>query len=283
MMDRRLTPANENVAHESLRGKVNAQRFTEGTLKQVVGDSFLLDAPSGNRDRQVLSGDQFNILDGDDHMVFGQSLKDGYVGYLEAWGLGDPQTLTHRVTHRTTHMYPEPNFKSPHNSVFHMNSQVQVVATEGKWAEVKLPKTPMSAPKHGYIPMPHLCPIDEYSSDPVTIAEQFLDTPYVWAGNSGFGIDCSGLVQAALLACGIGCPADSDLQEAALGQEIPEGAPLQRGDLLFWKGHVAMVVDDTRMIHANAHDMSVVYEDMASAITRIEAQGDGPVTSRKRL
>lgn len=282
-MDRRLTPANENVAHESLRGKVNAPRFTEGTLKQVVGDNFLLDAPSGNRDRQVLSGDQVNILDGDDHMVFGQSLKDGYVGYLEAWGLGEPQTLTHRVTHRTTHMYPEPNFKMPHNGVFHMNSQVHVVGTEGKWAEVQLPKTPMSAPKHGFVPISHLCPISVYASDPVAIAEQFLDTPYVWAGNSGAGIDCSGLVQAALLACGIDCPADSDLQETALGHDIPEDAPLQRGDLLFWKGHVAMVVDDTRIIHANAHDMSVVYEDTADAIARIEAQGDGPVTSRKRL
>lgn len=282
-MDRRLIPANDQVAHVSLRGKVQALRFTDGEVKQVVGDSFLLDAPSGNRDRQVLSGDQFNILDGDDHMVFGQSLKDGYVGYLEAWSLGEPQALTHRVTHRTTHMHPEPNFKTPHSRVFHLNSRVKVVDTQGKWAKVKLPKTPMSAPKHGYIPASHLCPIDEYASDTVTVAQQFLDTPYVWAGNSGYGIDCSGLVQAALLACGIPCPADSDQQEAALGQDIPEGAPLQRGDLLFWKGHVALVVNDTQIIHANAHDMSVAYENTTDAIARIKAQGDGPVTARKRL
>lgn len=282
-MDRRLTPANENVAHECLRGKVDAPRYTEGTVQQVVEDSFLLDAPSGNRDRQVLSGDQFNILDSDDHMAFGQSLKDGYVGYLEAWGLGDPQPLTHRVTHRTTHMYREPDFKSPYRRAFHMNSKVQVISQQGKWAEVKLPKTPMSAPKHGFIPASHLRPIDEFASDPVAIAERFLDTPYVWAGNSGFGIDCSGLVQAALLACGFPCPADSDLQQAALGQDIPKDAPLQRGDILFWKGHVAMVVDANRIIHANAHHMSVVYENTADAIARIDAQGDGPVTARKRL
>ena len=282
-MDRRLTPANDRVAHESLRGKVDAPRFTDGTLKQVVGDSFLLDAPSGNRDRQVLSGDQFNILDGDDHMVFGQSLKDGYVGYLEAWSLGEPQPLTHCVTRRTTHMYREPDFKTPHRRAFHLNSAVQVVSQHGKWAEVSLPKTPMSAPKLGFIPASHLRPITEYASDPVSIAEQFLDTPYVWAGNSGYGIDCSGLVQAALLACGIPCPGDSDLQEAALGHDIPDGAPLQRGDILFWKRHVAMVVDAERIIHANAHHMSVVYENTADAIARIEAHGDGPVTARKRL
>lgn len=282
-MDRRLTPANAHVAHESLRGKVDAPRYTKGTVKQVVGDSFLLDAPSGNRDRQVLSGDQFNILDGDDHMVFGQSLKDGYVGYLEAWSLGDPQPLTHRVIRRTTHMYREPDFKTPYSRAFHLNSTVQVVSQQGKWAEVKLPKTPMSAPKHGFIPAAHLRPIDDYASDPVAIAEQFLDTPYVWAGNSGFGIDCSGLVQAALLACGIPCPGDSDLQETALDHDIPEGTPLQRGDILFWKGHVAMVVDANRIIHANAHHMSVVYENTSDAIARIGAQGDGPVTARKRL
>ncbi|WP_432450383.1 NlpC/P60 family protein [Aliiroseovarius marinus] len=282
-MDRRLTPANEHVAHESLRGVVDAPRYTSGTLKQVVGTAFLLDARGGRRDRQLLTGDAFTVLDGDQSMVFGQSHKDGYVGYLDAWCLAEPQELTHRVTRRTTLLYPEPDFKRPHREILHFNSHVRVLNSDGKWAEVELPETPMTAARRGFLPAAHLCPKNQFADDPAALAGQFIDTPYLWAGNAGLGIDCSGLVQAALLACGIDCPGDSDLQEASLGTDIPEGEPLQRNDLLFWKGHVAMVVDATRIIHANAHHMSVVYEDTDAAIDRIKAQGDGPVTARKRL
>ena len=130
-----------------------------------------------------------------------------------------------------------------------------------------------------YVPSQHLAPIDHIEPDPAAVADRLIGSPYLWGGNSSFGIDCSGLVQAALLACGTRCPSDSDLQEAA----FPDATgTYQRGDLLFWKDHVAMVTDATTMIHANAHHMAVAYEPIAAAITRIQAQGDGPVTSHKR-
>jgi cell wall-associated NlpC family hydrolase len=132
------------------------------------------------------------------------------------------------------------------------------------------------------VPKPHLRPISHPFRDPVTVAQLFFGTPYLWGGNSAFGIDCSGLVQAALLACGIACPGDSDLQ-AALGNTVPDDAPMLRGDLIFWKGHVAMVVDDQTLIHANAHHMAVAYEPIDAAIARIKAQGGGTVTGRRRL
>ena len=126
-------------------------------------------------------------------------------------------------------------------------------------------------------------PLDRPFSDPVTIAQLFFGTPYLWGGNSGLGIDCSGLVQAALRACAVPCPGDSDMQLDDLGAEIPAGASLARGDLMFWKGHVGMMVDADVMLHANAHHMATAYEPIADATLRIKAQGDGDVIGRKRL
>ena len=114
------------------------------------------------------------------------------------------------------------------------------------------------------------------------MAESLLHSPYLWGGNSRAGLDCSGLVQLAFAAAGIALPGDSDLQQAT-GQDIPADAALRRGDLIFWKGHVAIIVDDHRLIHANGHSMSVAYEDTKACIARIMAQAGGPVTHRRRV
>ncbi len=134
-----------------------------------------------------------------------------------------------------------------------------------------------------YIPSQHLMPIKARFSDPVGIADLFLGTPYLWGGCSRWGIDCSGLVQTSLLACGIDCPRDSDQQFAALGEDVPEDAPLQRGDLVFWRGHVGILSSDTMLLHANAHHMAVAYEPLEEAVERIGAREFGAVTAIRRL
>ena len=99
------------------------------------------------------------------------------------------------------------------------------------------------------MPARHLVPIDSYENDFVAVAERFLGAPYLWGGKSNLGLDCSALVQLALTACGVPCPRDSDMQEHALGTLIASDfSALRRGDLLFWKGHVAIVRD-----HGDAH------------------------------
>ena len=134
-----------------------------------------------------------------------------------------------------------------------------------------------------FIPRPHLQPLKARYGDPVGVADLFLGSPYLWGGNSRGGIDCSGLVQIALLSCGRTCPRDSDQQREALGRELGRSDTAERGDLIFWDGHVGLMANDQILLHANAHHMAVAYEPLAEAAARIEASGGGQITARKRL
>ena len=135
-----------------------------------------------------------------------------------------------------------------------------------------------------YLPLPHVGGIDAHADDFVAVAERFVGTPYLWGGKSSLGIDCSGLVQVSLNAAGTGCPRDSDMQQDGLGRALDAGGirKLQRGDLIFWKGHVAIVRDADTIVHANAHHMATVIENTRDAIARIKAAGS-EITAIKRL
>lgn len=260
MSDRRLTPDPDRITGAE-----------PACVARPVVD--LLARPDGPRDRQLLMGDAATILGRDGGMAYIRSEKDGYHGFVEEAALGPPVQPTHTVSAPATHAYSAADLKSPDRLSLSFASRVVVTGQSGAFLE-----TP-----HGHIPQQHLRPVDRLAPDPAAIANLFLGTPYLWGGNSCFGIDCSGLVQAALLACGLPCPGDSDLQEHALGTPCPAGTAYKRNDLLFWKGHVALVLDAERLIHANAHHMAVAHEGIPDAIARIKAQGDGPVTAHKRL
>lgn len=248
--------------------------MTGAALRRVaVPVADLLRAPGGPRERQLLWGEEAGILEGRDGWSRVRAARDGYEGWLPDSVLSTPETPTHRVSAAATHLYEAPDFKSRDLHALSFGARLQVERRSGRFA-----RTPQ-----GYVPAAHLSPIGQLQSDPVKVAELFLGTPYLWGGNSRAGIDCSGLVQAALLACGIPCPGDSTPQEAELGAALPGGTPPERGDLLFWKGHVALVHDPGTLIHANAHHMAVALEPLREAIARIAAQGDGPVTAHKRL
>lgn len=233
----------------------------------------LLRQPGGPRERQLIWGERVTSADEKDGWAQITAIKDGYTGYVPIAALAAAAKATHWISAAATHVYAQPDFKSSDLHSLSFGSRIQVVSRGERF----------SGTPEGFIPTPHLLPIGVMLNDPVTVAELFLGTPYLWGGNSQFGIDCSGLVQAALLACGIPCPGDSGPQEMVLGTAQPEGTPYLRGDLLFWKGHVALVRDTNTLIHANAFHMAVALEPLHSAIDRIQAQGDGPVTSHRRL
>lgn len=233
----------------------------------------LLRRPGGPRDRQLLAGDGVQVLNTDAGWSQIRADKDAYEGYVLSDVLGAHKNPTHWVSTLATHAYAQPDMKSPDKLSLSFGSRVTAISAIGGFVETE----------HGHIPQLHLSDIGVQLTDPIEVAATFLGTPYLWGGNSRLGLDCSGLVQAALLACGHACPGDSGDQEKTVGTFLEPGTPPQRGDLLFWKGHVAWVAETDTLLHANAHHMAVRYEPLGPAIDRIQSQGDGPVTAHKRL
>ena len=278
--DRRLTPARPDLAAEHLRGLVKALRYAEGRRMRIVAASAPLrrspqaDAPL---ETEALYGESVAVYDHEGAWAWVQLERDQYVGYLPSAALGAPSAPTHRVAALRTHAYPGPAIKLPPRMALSLGAQLRIVRQDGDFA----------VSEDGlYLWSRCLAELGAREPDAVVVAELFLEAPYLWGGRTSEGIDCSGLVQTALIAAGIASPRDSDMQEAALGEPIAiddPKAPLARGDLLFWKGHVGIMRDPVTLLHANGWHMKTVSEPLAQARERIAANGGGKVTSVRRL
>lgn len=281
MTDRRRLRFNGRIAHDSLRGAVAAESFTAGSDWRVTAPRATLfpSEAAAARDRELILGEVFTVLERRGPLVFGFAARDGHVGWMEVAALSATAPVpSHRITTRHSYAKASPSLKTMDDSVLLPHgARVAVLAEDGPWRQIALGADRL------WMPAAHLTPVDRPDTDPIEVAELYLGTPYLWGGNSAFGIDCSGLVQAALLACGLPCPGDSDQQERELGAALPAETPARRGDLFFWTGHVAMALDTTTLIHANAHHMAVAHEPIADAMSRILDQGGGPITAHKRL
>jgi len=275
--DPRITPARPDLAASHLRGKVKAGQYVDGTVQEVIiGIAPVRSGPSHGATQvtEALRGERVTIYESDDEgWAWGQLAADGYVGWLPAAALLAPTAdATHKVTALRTFVFPGPSIKLPPMDALPLGAQVTVAGEQDSFAALA---------SGGYVPKNHLAALNTHETDFVAVTERFVGTPYLWGGKSSLGIDCSGLVQVALNACGIPCPRDSDMQEAALGKPVSL-AGLQAGDLIFWKGHVAIARGRNSMIHANAFHMAVTIEPVAEALARIGATGS-QVTSVRRL
>ena len=274
--DARLTLAREDLACAGLEGLAPAARYEQVTSMRVIQPRApvrVSPAPSAEQVDQLLFGEVFDQLELMDGHAWGRARRDGYVGFVATEALSrDLLAPTHWVAAIRTFAFEGPSIKSPSRGPLSLNALVTI---EEETQALAL------ASGIGWIAKTHLRPIGSFFEDPADMAWRFLGSPYLWGGRDSLGLDCSGLVQQALYACGFACPRDSD-QQAALGRPAPPLA-LRRGDLVFWRGHVGMMLDGRRLLHANAHRMAVTTEPLVQAEARIEAAGGGPPIAFRRI
>ncbi|MFT3941348.1 C40 family peptidase [Rhodopseudomonas sp.] len=280
MADRRLTPARPDLAAKHLEGQVTAARFVEGEVFEVsYGVAPVRREPFSGAmlETEALKGERVTVYDRtEEGWAWGQLMTDGYVGWLPDLALYRPAAdPTHKVTALRTFAFHGPSIKLPPAETLPLGARLAIVREDASFAVTQ---------EGWHVPRRHVAPLADVEADFVAVAERFVGTPYLWGGRSSLGIDCSGLVQTALAACGIAAPRDSDMQEAALGTPVPldQQAALKRGDLLFWKGHVAIARDAASIVHANAYHMATAIEPTQEAIARIAAAGSS-LTAIKRL
>src|SRR5215468_2519016 len=295
--DPRITPARPDLAAEHLKGQVVAASFVAGTELEVRDAQAPVrrePSPDAPLDTEALHGERVTVYDENgEGWCWGQLGPDGYVGWIPANALRPPgPPPTHRVAALRTFVFPGRSIKAPPLDALSLGSRVAVSphptlprlqGREGRGQPDD--SSELTDLESGFcIPTRHLAPIESSEPDFVAVAERFLGVPYLWGGKTSLGIDCSGLVQIALTASGVVCPRDSDMQEHALGAPLPTDglAGLRRGDLIFWKGHVAIVRDEQSIVHANAFHMAVAVEPVGEAVRRI-ADAGSPIASIKRL
>lgn len=268
--DPRVTPARPDLAALHLRGKVEAERFVEGVVQQVLvpaATAFAAPRPDAAMVSEALYGERVTVYETTgEGWAWGQMEADGYMGWFSANAFGPVgKPATHRVTALRTFIFDTPDIKRAPAAALSFASLVAVSRSQGEFVTTDA----------GFIPARHVAPLAQTAPDFVATARRFLGTPYLWGGRSSLGLDCSGLVQLALQAAGRTCPRDSDMQQAALGAPVPfaDLATLKRGDLVCWKGHIGFVSDERNLLHANAFHMAVAEEPLAEAVARIQKSG----------
>ena len=275
--DPRTTLARDDLADQALDGIVRAPRFRATEALQCAASvAGVRKAPDIHAEQsdQLVFGEVFETLDHRDGWAWGRARRDGYVGWVEATALATGVIApTHRVSALRTYAFPEPNAHSAPPMLLTLNAMVTVEEEQDRFVKVARAR---------WVFAEHLAELDVFEHDPVAVAERHLEAPYQWGGRESVGLDCSGLVQQALFACGRACPRDTDLQEAALGHPIDRSS-LRRGDLVFWDGHVAWMLDEAQVIHATGHHMQVMVEPLDAVVERFRAAGTGEPTSLRRL
>ena len=285
-LDPRLHAYREDLADLRLKGVVHALRYAPGETKRVIADvAAIRKAPASDASltSEALRGETVRVFEETaEGWAWGQLETDGYVGYFPSDALSaNGAEPTHRITALHAFVYPGPDMKLPARGGLPLSAHVAITGEAttrgttyallagGEGAIIAAQAVPIAAPPE---------------ADFVAVAQRFLNAPYLWGGRTSFGLDCSALVQLSLAEAAVSAPRDTDLQERALGTSVaPDARSVHRGDLVFWRGHVGIMLDGEYMLHASGFHASVVIEPLGEAIARIAERGGGAVSSVRRL
>lgn len=274
--DPRTTLARNGLAARALEGLVPAASYLDvRPMQAAVPQAPVFDRPDSMAEQQtqLLFGEVFDVLQDCGDFVLGQVRRDGYVGYVARTDLASVGPApTHWISVPHTYGFADPDIKSRAHGPFSLNTLVSITRSEGRFRY---------AEGAGWIVTEHLTPVGVFQADAVAVALGLLGAGYLWGGRSSAGLDCSGLVQQVFLACGQALPRDTD-QQLACGRAV-EFQELGRGDLVFWRGHVGIMVDNATLLHANAHHMATATEPLSAAIERIAAGPTGEPVGFRRL
>lgn len=270
--DPRTLAARADLADATLAGEIVAPRYARAEERSCrVPVTMIHAAPGGVAVSSLLHGEAFGVLDVVGGWAWGQARHDGYVGYARAAALGAPIAADWRVSAPAALVFAAPDIKATPTATLPLNARLAAGDHDERFIALH---------GGGFVHRRHVARLELWSDDPVDVARGLLGTPYLWGGRTRDGVDCSGLVQAALFACGLACPRDSDQQRDAF--QAIDWRERRRGDLVFVPGHVGILVDADRLLHANAFAMTTWIEPLAAVLDRLEP-GIAPALRRVDL
>lgn len=281
--DKRLHAVRPDLADERLRGKVASAQFVAGRSAWIVSpvvDVLQEPSPDAGLSTQLQLGEEVKVFEEAGGWAWVQGTFDGYVGYIDAACIGDAAVgATHTVRVPRTFIYSAPDLKLARRASLSMGALVKIVG----FTEARGTRYAITSAQEAII-ADHVTLLEAHEVDFVSVAETLTSTPYLWGGSTAFGIDCSGLVQLSMRMTGRQVLRDTDMQVETVGEPVAPGAKmssLRRGDLVFWRGHVAIMTDSETIIHANGHTMMVNTERLTDAISRIGYLYGAPVSYRR--
>ena len=280
-LDPRTTLARKDLADTALKARVRAERYAP--IKSKVVSTGIVDVKKTPNNSaplltQAFFGEEVSMLDEANGWAFCQLNSDGYVGFLKSEHLSTHGLQpSHSVAVPLSHVYPKPDVRAPIGMAIPFGAQVTISegVEEKRFSEVR---------GLGWIYKRHLKPLGSLNADYLQTAAMFLHAPYVWGGKTALGLDCSALVQLALNYAGKDCPRDTDQQLEMLGRSVGANiSACEKGDLVFFPGHVGFMLDKMRLLHANATYMRVTLDKLESVVSRLSMVHDNPVVDIRRL
>jgi NlpC/P60 family/Bacterial dipeptidyl-peptidase Sh3 domain len=273
-LDPRVHAVRGDLADIALAGQLFAPHYARPMPMRCSAVSAMLHGtPSsdGKAISQLLYGEDFMVVDISAGWAWGYCRFDHYVGYVPEDVLCVPveTEVSAMVAVPAASLFESADANADRIGELPMGAMVRG-NRDGDFVQTPL----------GFV---HRDAVEAHFADAAAVAEQLIETPYVWGGRSGDGIDCSGLIQLSLALTGQSAPRDSDQQQHALGEEIAENVPLQRGDIIFFPGHVGIMADHETLIHATMHYGKTVREKLCDVIARVGEDHETPVLARKRI